>query len=288
VSTGRNDTAQTAQVRDLVQPRPALEPLARGNAPRQHDTGARRGDLNIGRHHARPADLLDLHRRHPDVQQAVPRLLNDFLRSGDPYSLTSRLALACGGILGDEIRLDDGTCVRRRKGCEPLILRDDAARGDVGELLDEPVDADVDLVKPRLVRDHVCEQPKGLAAGLPPNRAHARSDQPLLLGADGHHALVTVLVRSRFRSLVDRHERHAAVGSGARFVRPVGRMHRIDVVQRLTVGASRCSEQQRNGAREPLHPDHSTIVQANIIAWSSCARLWQWATYGPTNVRKLR
>src|SRR4029079_14014564 len=30
------------------------------------------------------------------------------------------------------------------------------------------------------------------------------------------------------------------------------------------------------------------ISQPNIMAWSSWARLWQWATYGPTKSRKPR
>ena len=33
---------------------------------------------------------------------------------------------------------------------------------------------------------------------------------------------------------------------------------------------------------------HGVMVQPNIMAWSSCARLWQWATYGPVKSRKPR
>ena len=31
---------------------------------------------------------------------------------------------------------------------------------------------------------------------------------------------------------------------------------------------------------------YGVISQFHIMAWSSCARLWQWATYGPTKSRK--
>jgi hypothetical protein len=33
---------------------------------------------------------------------------------------------------------------------------------------------------------------------------------------------------------------------------------------------------------------YGTVVQPNIMASSSCARSWQWATYGPTKSRKPR
>jgi hypothetical protein len=33
---------------------------------------------------------------------------------------------------------------------------------------------------------------------------------------------------------------------------------------------------------------YGLISQPNIMAWSSWDRLWQWVTYLPVNVRKLR
>jgi hypothetical protein len=38
---------------------------------------------------------------------------------------------------------------------------------------------------------------------------------------------------------------------------------------------------------DPAH-SYGTMVQPNIMAWSSCARLWQCATYGPTKSRNPR
>jgi hypothetical protein len=50
------------------------------------------------------------------------------------------------------------------------------------------------------------------------------------------------------------------------------------------VHAQRClarAQPARRGA-------HGTICQGNIIEWSSWVRLWQWATYAPTNVLNRR
>ena len=72
-----------AQVRDLgtTPPRARTARRPKGGAPARARRRGRR--LERRRQTPRPADLLDLHGRHPEGQQAVPRRLNDFLRVGD-------------------------------------------------------------------------------------------------------------------------------------------------------------------------------------------------------------
>jgi hypothetical protein len=116
--------------------------------------------------------------------------------------------------------------------------------------------------------------------------------------------------------LVDRLEAHPAVGRDPRLVRLERWMHGIDVVQNLPRAGRGASASlpgpyasEKAGAERgeyhraedgPFHlrsPEHrarnrsrashlesykvvfSTICQPNIIEWSSCARLWQCATY---------
>ena len=68
-------------------------------------------------------------------------------------------------------------------------------------------------------------------------------------------------------------------------------------VGRSSRGMARCLPSRVSSARAGTDPlsvraghqaPYGTIVQPNIMAWSSCARLWQCATYGPTKSRKPR
>jgi hypothetical protein len=48
------------------------------------------------------------------------------------------------------------------------------------------------------------------------------------------------------------------------------------------------AQEVERGRRRVQECGYGTMVQPNIIAWSSCMRLWQCATYGPTKSRNPR
>jgi len=259
------------QVGDAEELVPAVELLAEGDVPREHEAIGGRDDLDGVRNDARLVHLLALELRDAHVLELHEPLLQVQVDGRDGLVLPAVLLLPHRPVVAGQVHQVDLHRRHRRRGVEAaqdLVLVHAAAGGDGRELADRAFDAGVDVVHARLVGRHAARNADRPASGGTLDGADGDAEQALLVGGHGDRALRVLRLGLHF------HELHVADRADALVVLDHVRVHRAAVVRpRVELfgrgGRNRAAREEGEGESSSAesagrHEDRSVVSVVHV------------------------